>query len=123
MITKKQLLTRAQTLLAKTLLAKNEEEPLTCYVCHAIDKAASLTIRELEKRPWWQKLLKPTKALKIRQMSCELQNLVEGITGRSFKLADAERILPGFNTLEVPEGYSPRQFARHLLLEKLIKEH
>lgn len=117
MITKKQLLTRAQT-----LLAKNEEESLTCYVCLAIDKAASLTIQELEKRPWWQKLLKPTKALKIRQMSCELQNLVEGITGISFKLADAERILPGFNTLEIPEGYSPRQFARHLLLERLIKE-
>ena len=118
MITKKQLLVRAQT-----LLAKNEERLGTCYVCLAIDTAASLTIRELEKRPWWQKLLKPTKALKIRQMSCELQNLVESITGSSFKLGDAERILPGFNTLEIPEGYSPRQFARHLLLERLIKEH
>lgn len=90
MITKKQLLTRAQT-----LLAKNEEESLTCYVCLAINNSATLTIRELEKRPWWQKLLKPTKALKIRQMSCELQNLVESITGISFKLADAERICQG----------------------------
>ena len=118
MITKKQLLARAQT-----HLAKNEEEPLTTYICLAIDTAASLTIRELAKRPWWKKLLNPTKAQKIRQMSCELQNLVESITGISFKLADAERILPGFNTLEVPEGYSPRQFARNLLLERLIKEH
>lgn len=118
MITKKQLLTRAQT-----LLAKNEEEPLTSYICLAIDTAAFLTLQELEKRAWWQKLLKPTKAQKIRQMRAELQNLVESITGISFKLADAERILPGFNTLEVPEGYSPRQFARHLLLERLIKEH
>ncbi len=118
MITKKQLLVRAQT-----HLAKNEECPLTPYICLAIDRAAVLTIQELEKRPWWQKLLKPTKAQKIRQMSCELQNLVESITGISFKLADAERILPGFNTLEIPEGYSPRQFARHLLLERLIKEH
>lgn len=118
MITKKQLLTRAQR-----HLARNEDEPLTCYICLAIDTAATLTIQELEKRPWWQKLLKPTKALKIRQMRCELQNLVEGITGISFKLADAERILPGFNTLEIPEGYSPRQFARHLLLRKLVHEH
>ena len=118
MITKKQLLARAQT-----LLAKNEDEPLTCYICLAIDTAASLTLRELAKRPWWKKLLRPTKAEQIRQMRDELQNLVESITGISFKLEDAERILPGFNNLEVPEGYSPRQFARHLLLEKLIKEH
>ena len=116
--TKKQLLTRAQS-----HLAKNEDEPLTCYICLAIDTAASLTIRGLAKRPWWQKLLKPTKADKIRQMRDELGQLVESITGISFKLADADRILPGFNTLEVPEGYSPRQFARHLLLERLIKEH
>ena len=118
MVTKKQLLARAQT-----LLARNEDESLTCYICLAIDTAASLTIQELAKRPWWQKLLKPTKADKIRQMRDELENLVESITGISFKLEDAERILPGFNTLEVPEGYSPRQFARHLLLERLIKEH
>lgn len=118
MITKKQLLVRAQT-----HLARNEEEPLTCYTCLAIDKSATLTIQELEKRPWWKKLLRPTRREQIRQMSNELQNLVESITGISFKLADAERILPGFNTLEIPEGYSPRQFARHLLLRKLIKEH
>ena len=118
MITKKQLLTRAQL-----HLARNEDEPLTCYICLAIDTAASLTIQELEKRPWWQKLLRPTRRDKICQMSGELQNLVESITGISFKLADAERILPGFNTLEIPEGYSPRQFARHLLLKRLIKEH
>ena len=118
MITKKQLLVRAQL-----HLARNEDESLTCYICLAIDTAASLTLQELEKRPWWQKLLKPAKALKIRQMSCELQNLVESITGISFKLADAERILPGFSTLEIPEGYSPRQFARHLLLRKLVHEH
>ena len=118
MITKKQLLTRAQT-----HLARNEDEPLTTYICLAIDTAASLTIRGLEKRPWWQKLLKPTKADKIRQMRDELQNLVESITGISFKLEDAERILPGFNTLEIPKGYSPRQFARHLLLRKLVHEH
>ena len=118
MTTKKQLLTRAQL-----HLARNEEEPLTCYICLAIDKSATLTIQELEKRAWWQKLLKPTKADKIRQMSGELQNLVESITGISFKLEDAERILPGFNTLEIPEGYSPRQFARHLLLRKLVHEH
>lgn len=118
MITKKQLLVRAQL-----HLAKNEEEPLTSHICLAIDTAAFLTLQELEKRPWWQKLLKPTKAQKIRQMRAELQNLVESITGISFKLADAERILPGFNNLEVPEGYSPRQFARHLLLRKLVHEH
>lgn len=116
--TKKQLLTRAQL-----HLARNEDESLTCYICLAIDSSAILTIQELEKRPWWQKLLKPTKAQKIRQMSCELQNLVESITGISFKLSDADRILPGFSTLEVPEGYSPRQFARHLLLKRFIKEH
>lgn len=115
--TKKEILQRAQS-----HLARNEEEPLTPYICLAIDKSATLTIQELAKRPWWKKLLRPTKALKIHQMSCELQNLVESITGISFKLADAERIIPGFNTLEIPEGYSPRQFARHLLLERLIKE-
>lgn len=118
MITKKQLLVRAQL-----HLARNEDESLTCYICIAIDISATLAIQELEKRPWWQKLLKPTKAQKIRQMRDELGQLVESITGISFKLADAERILPGFNTLEIPEGYSPRQFARHLLLERLIKEH
>ena len=118
MTTKKHLLTRAQL-----HLARNEEDPLTPYICLAIDTAASLTLRELAKRPWWQKLLKPTKADKIRQMRDELGQLVESITGISFKLADAENIIPGFNTLEVPEGYSPRQFARHLLLERLIKEH
>ena len=118
MITKKQLLVRAQT-----HLAKNEEEPLTCYICISIDMAAVLTIQELEKRPWWKRLLRPTKAKEIRQMRDELGQLVESITGISFKLADAERILPGFNTLEIPEGYSPRQFARHLLLRMLIKEH
>ena len=118
MTTKKQLLVRAQL-----HLARNEDEPLTCYICLAIDISATLTIQELEKRPWWKKLLKPTRREQIRQMRDELQNLVESITGSSFKLKDAERILPGFNTLEIPEGYSPRQFARHLLLERLIKEH
>ena len=118
MTTKKQLLVRAQA-----HLAKNEDDPLTPYICLAIDISATLTIQELEKRAWWQKLLKPTKADKIRQMSNELRNLVESITGTSFKLEDAERILPGFNTLEIPEGYYPRQFARHLLLLMLIKEH
>ena len=116
--TKKEILQRAQT-----HLAKNEDEPLTCYICIAIDISATLTIQELEKRPWWQKLLRPTRRDKIRQMRDELGQLVESITGISFKLADAERILPGFNTLEIPEGYSPRQFARHLLLRMLIKEH
>ena len=118
MVTKKQLLQ-----LAQVHLAKNEEDNLTCYICIAIDRATDLTIQELEKRTWWQKLLKPTKVLKTRQMRWELQVLVESITGGSFKLADAERILPGFNNLEVPEGYSPRQFARHLLLRKLVHEH
>lgn len=116
--TKKQLLT-----LAKALLAKNEEEVLTCYICHSIDIAATLTIKELDKRPWWKKLLRPTRQDEIRRMRYELGQLVEGITGISFKLEDAERIIPGFNTLEIPKGYSPRQFARHLLLDKLIKEH
>lgn len=118
--TKKQLLT-----LAKALLARNEEEVLTCYsyICHSIDIAATLTIKELDKRPWWKKLLRPTRRAEIRRMQYELGQLVEGITGTVFKLEDAERIIPGFNTLEIPEGYSPRQFARHLLLDKLIKEH
>ena len=116
--TKKQLLT-----LAKALLARNEEEVLTCYICLAIDLAATLTIKELGKRPWWKKLLRPTRQDEIRRMRDELGQLVEGVTGAVFKLEDAERIIPGFNTLEIPEGYSPRQFARHLLLDKLIKEH
>lgn len=51
MTTKKQILQ-----LAQLHLARNEDEHLTCYICLAIDTAASLTIRGLEERPWLEEL-------------------------------------------------------------------
>lgn len=120
-------------------LPRTKTSPYTCYVCLAIDKAASLTIQELEERPWCicyaitdylvqvygvdaviygEKVALRYKA--HRYIESKLQELVEA-PYTYFQEAHAMAVL-GVEYDASSYDHMQEQRARHIWLDSLIQE-